>query len=82
MTSFDFLLHQERQLHRTCYFFTHHKLFSSLLNTELPYRILEEEGYQVFKDFIKAELHNLQQNPQGITYTVVVLTVKYMYVVT
>ena len=57
---FEFLMHQERQLHRTCYYFPHHKLIANLLITELPYRILEEEGEQVFKEFIKAELHNIQ----------------------
>ena len=46
---FDFLLYLDRQLCRTCYYFSHHQLIAKLILMELPYKILEEHGEKQFR---------------------------------
>ena len=56
---FEFLLKLDRLSYRTCYYFAQHQLIASLLLTDLPYRLLDEEGGRTFRDFFKAEIHNI-----------------------
>ena len=43
-----------------CYRFTHRFYVHRLINTELPNKVLEEEGLPFLLEFLKAELNHLE----------------------